>query len=200
MQLFLNTTSPFARLARVAALEKGLIDQLELIWCDPWNNDPALLAVHPLGRIPVLLTDSGHAIAESQLIVQYLDHTGTGPALVPPAQSATILAATSVPYGLMEAAFQLVIARKYEGAVQADTSVMGQRRLAAIARALTHLETAPSAPCCTAPTLDQLTTAVAVDYVRFRLPQCLSPKHHPLLHAWLDHALARESLRSTAFA
>lgn len=200
MQLFLNATSPFARLARVAAIEKGLIDDMELIWCDPWNNDLALLALHPMGRIPVLLTDSGHAIAESQLIVQYLDQTGTGGALVPPAQCAAVLAATSVAYGLMEAAFQLVIARKYEGAAQADASVMGQRRLAAITRALTQLETAPPAPCGGTASLNQLTTAVAVDYVRFRLPPCVSTQRYPQLNAWLDQALERESLRSTAFA
>ena len=81
LQLFLNATSPFARLARVVALEKGLGQRLQLVACDPWNNDPALLAQHPQARIPVLVTDSGTAIAESLLIAQYLDHLGTGPAL-----------------------------------------------------------------------------------------------------------------------
>ena len=83
MQLFLNTTSPFARVARVVALEKGLADQLELVWCDPWNNYPALLAQHPQARIPVLVTDDGQAIAESLLIAQYLDHMGRVPRLIP---------------------------------------------------------------------------------------------------------------------
>ncbi|MBO1997045.1 glutathione S-transferase N-terminal domain-containing protein [Staphylococcus epidermidis] len=50
-------------MARVIALEKGL--NPELVWCDPWANDPALPAVHPQARIPVLLTEDGHAIAES---------------------------------------------------------------------------------------------------------------------------------------
>ena len=84
MQLFLNATSPFARVARIAALEKGLAERVQLVWSDPWNHDPALLAVHPQLRIPVLVTDEGQAIAESLLIAQYLDQIGTGPALVPP--------------------------------------------------------------------------------------------------------------------
>ena len=62
MQLFLNTSSPFARVARVVALEKGLADQLELVWCDPWNNDPALLAQHPQARIPVLSRTMGRPL------------------------------------------------------------------------------------------------------------------------------------------
>ena len=67
MQLFLNTTSPFARVARVIVLEKGLTDRVDLVWSDPWGNDPALLAAHPQLRIPVLMTNDGHAIAESLL-------------------------------------------------------------------------------------------------------------------------------------
>ena len=68
------------RVARIAALEKGLAERVQLVWSDPWNHDPALLAVHPQLRIPVLVTDEGQAIAESLLIAQYLDQIGTGPA------------------------------------------------------------------------------------------------------------------------
>ncbi len=132
MQLFLNATSPFARVARVAALHHGLADQLTLVWSDPWNQDPALLAAHPQLRIPVLVTAEGHAISESLLIAQYLDHIGSGPALVPADHSAAVLARASVAYGLMESAFNVVIARKYEGTAVADASVLGQRRLAAL--------------------------------------------------------------------
>ncbi len=112
----------------------------------PWNHDPALLAVHPQLRIPVLVTDEGQAIAESLLIAQYLDQIGTGPALVPPAQcAAAVLAQASVGYGLMEAAFAVVIARRPQGA-EADASVLGQRRLAALGRALAQLGANATAP------------------------------------------------------
>ena len=146
MQLFLNATSPFARLARVVAIEKGCAAQLQLVWCDPWGDDPALLAVHPQGRIPVLLTDSGQALSESLLIAQYLDGVGDGPSLLPPEQHTTVLATTSVAYGLMESAFATVIARKHHGDA-ADSSVLGQRRLRAIDRALQWLDTPPLPPC-----------------------------------------------------
>ncbi len=46
----------------------------------------------------------------------------------------------------MESAFNVVIARKYEGERVADASVLGQRRLAALNRALTLLENARP-PC-----------------------------------------------------
>jgi glutathione S-transferase len=198
MQLFLNATSPFARVARVAAMEKGLADQIELVWCDPWGNDPALLAQHPQARIPVLVTNDGAALSESLLIAQYLDAIGHGAPLVPGAQMAQVLARTSVAYGLMEAAFGVVIARKYEGA-SADDTVMGQRRMAAIARVLAQWEAAPPAPLQEQPTLDAITTAVALAYVRFRLPALWQPAQSPRLYAWLDAAEQRSSLAQTQF-
>lgn len=198
MQLFLNATSPFARVARIAALEKGLAERVQLVWSDPWNHDPALLAVHPQLRIPVLVTDEGQAIAESLLIAQYLDQIGTGPALVPPAQCAAVLAQASVGYGLMEAAFAVVIARKYQGA-EADASVLGQRRLAALCRTLAQLEQTPPRPVGADFGLDQITVAVGLEYVRFRLPALLPAETTPRLHAWLEAARQRPSLHATRF-
>lgn len=199
MQLFLNTTSPFARLARVVAIEKGLIDQVQLVACDPWNNDPALLAQHPQARIPVLVTEDGAAIAESLLIAQYLDQVGPGPRLVPTTHAGAVLARTSVAYGLMEAAFQLVIARKNDGAAVADASLMGQRRLAAIARVLERWEAEPLAPLPAQLTLDHIATTVALAYVQFRLPALLAPSTYPQLQQWLQQAEQRHSFHSTIF-
>ena len=198
MQLYLNQTSPFARFVRVVALEKGLQDQLQLIAADPWNNDTALQARHPQLRVPVLVTEDGQAIAESMLIAQYLELCGHGPALVPVERAAAVLAHTSVAYGLMEAAFQVVIARKYEGEA-ADGSVLGQRRLAAIDRALQQLEQALPDTLTMPMTLDTLATAVAVDYVRFRLPVLLETPSRPRLQAWLAQALQQPHLAATGF-
>ena len=206
MQLFLNTTSPFARLVRVAAIEKGCINQVQLHGCDPWSNAPALLAQHPQARIPVLVTEAGDAIAESLLIAQYLDQLDGPARLVPAEHASAVLARTSVAYGLMEAAFNVVIARKNDGALVADASLMGQRRLAAIDRVLVQLEAAPPAtiPHKTghttgALTLDQITTVVALAYVQFRLPALLPIGGYPQLCQWLAHAEQRPSLHSTQF-
>lgn len=200
MQLFLNATSPFARVARVVALEKGLVHQLELRWCDPWSNDPALLAQHPQARIPVLVTHDGNANSESLLIAQYLDHISPSTQLIPPAQTGAVLARTSVAYGLMEAAFNVVIARKNDGADVADANVMGQRRLAAIQRVLQQWESATPAALGHTITLDQIATAVALAYVQFRLPALFAPGDYPQLHHWLQHAEQRSTLAQTVFA
>ncbi|WP_370680583.1 glutathione S-transferase family protein [Comamonas sp. GB3 AK4-5] len=196
MRLFLNATSPFARLARVIALEKGL--DVELVWCDPWANDAALLAVHPQGRIPVLVTADGHALSESLLIAQYLDAQGRGAPLLPGTTMAATLAQVGVGYGLMEAAFNTMIARKHDAA--ADHTIMGQRRLAAMQRDLAQLEKTLPAPLGASCTLDQLVVAVAAEYVNFRLPGTITPAQHPLLCQWLQGMARHPHLAATAFA
>lgn len=197
MQLLLNATSPFARLVRVVALEKGLADRLELVWVDPWTNDPQLLAAHPQGRVPVLVTDEGPALSESLLIAQYLDDVGPGPALLPATQRAAHLARCGVGYGLMEAAFTTMIARKHQGP-SADASELGLRRSAAMVRDLQWLE-ADVAQWTGVLRLEHLVVAVALDYLDFRLPAVLAQQALPRLQAWRAAVAGRESLRATAF-
>jgi len=198
MQLFLNATSPFARFARVVAIEKGLADQLQLRWCDPWSNDPALLEAHPQGRIPVLRTEDGSAISESLLIALYFDALAPTPSLVPIQSRAAALAQTSVAYGLMEAAFQMVIAHKHEGAL-AHESVMGQRRASALQRALQWVEHQDIPVSGAAWQLGHLCLAIALEYVQFRLPHLLPTPAHTHCQRWLAAASQRTSLRTTAF-
>ena len=73
MRLFANTTSPFVRLVRLAIAEKGLSDQIEVEIVDPWADPAHFLAANPAGRVPTLVTDDGHAIAEAHLILRYLE-------------------------------------------------------------------------------------------------------------------------------
>ena len=68
MELYLNATSPYARLVRIVLLEKGLMDAVTLKWCDPWADDADLLKANPAGRIPALVTEDGTTLSESMLI------------------------------------------------------------------------------------------------------------------------------------
>ncbi|SER57391.1 glutathione S-transferase N-terminal domain-containing protein [Halopseudomonas bauzanensis] len=197
MKLYLNATSPFARVARIIALEKGLQDQLELCWSDPWTNDPALLQANPVGRIPVLVTEDGRAIAESLLIAQYLDNLTPSPRLLPPAELAAVLQRTGLGYGLMEAAFTTVIGRKHDA--EADQSVLGQRRLQAIDRSIQALASQHRDDGQQTLDLSIIVTAVALDYVLFRLPEIDWRSRYPELAAWHQRVTVRANFTETAF-
>lgn len=203
MQLHLNATSPFARVARIVAIEKGLQDQLKLCWSDPWADPAELLKANPAGRIPVLITDTGTPIAESLLIAQYLDAQSAAPALLPADSLAEVLEQTGCGYGLMEAAFSTVIHRKHEGS-EADHTLLGKRRQQAIERIIATLE-ASSQPVADPEAqqpvnLGQLVVAVALDYVNFRLPEIAWQAKSPALAAWHQTFIQRSSFTETAFA
>ncbi|WP_404471300.1 glutathione S-transferase N-terminal domain-containing protein [Vreelandella venusta] len=200
MELFLNATSPYARMARIILLEKGLAGDVTLRWCDPWVDDPALLAVNPAGRIPVLITHNGTALSESLLIAMYLDAQYPNTPIIPDAQRGDVLHLAGLAQNLMDAAFTTVIARKHYGP-EIDQSELGLRRQRAIQRLIKRLgEELHENQLTESLTLGDIATAVALDYLAFRLPEVDWQAACPPLQAWQVKVVRRESFQHTAFA
>lgn len=197
MELFLNGTSPYARVVRIVALEKQIGDALDLSWVDPWSDDAALLGVNPHARVPVLLTDDGVALSESLLICLYLDGVGGARRLLPQAQHGEVLAQAGVGQGLIDAAFNTVMARKHQG-VEADATLLGQRRWRAIERSLKQLDEQLGVPL-TEPLLGDIIVAVALSYIDFRLPEYAWQQAHPRLADWDAVMQTRPSFVATRF-
>lgn len=191
MQLLLNQTSPYARAARVTALEAGLGARLTLVSSDPWNDDPTLLAANPGNKVPVLITDEGIALSETLLICVHLHQLNGGSPL-----AAERLQLAGLGQGLIDAAFGTVIARKHGGAAQ-DDSVLGARRLAAIDRLLARLA---ETSALDAQDLDfsHYLVAVGLDYLSFRLPEIDWSAHRRLV-AFHQRLTARPSFSATTF-
>lgn len=166
MQLYLNTTSPYARLVRIVLIEKGLINAVTLNWCDPWADDPALLKANPAGRIPALVTEKGTTLSESMLIAIYLDSAYPEKPVLPVNCMGEVLHLAGLGQNLMEAAFTTVIARKHNGN-EADNSVLGARRLRAIQRLLNQLNSELGEASVDAINLGEIAVAVALDYLAF---------------------------------
>jgi glutathione S-transferase len=195
MKLYLNKASPYARLALVVAHEKGLAEALELVWVDPWTSSPEFLAVAPLGRVPVLVTDDGAAIADSAAICDYLDALGKTRALVPPlAARSRTLHKYGLGRGIVELAFGSTIEKRFHP----DSQPLGQRWGENIMRAAQFLETRTSRLDADQPDLGDLCISVGLAYTDFRLPQVGWRRSCPQLAAWQDCMLARQSLVATA--
>ena len=77
MKLYVTPTSPYARLAMIARLEKG-VDEIELVWTRTRVPDDPMLAFNPSGRVPYLRLDDGTGFEDTDVIVDYMD------VLVPP--------------------------------------------------------------------------------------------------------------------
>lgn len=79
-KLLLSTTSPYSAKARMAALHAGY--DCEWVVVDTSKPNAELSAANPLGKIPVLLTESDGAVFDSVVILQYINRA-TGGKLLP---------------------------------------------------------------------------------------------------------------------
>ena len=200
MELYLNATSPYARLVRIVLLEKGLADTVTLKWCDPWADDAELLKANPAGRIPALVTEEGTTLSESMLIAVYLDSVSPNPPMLPAASRGDVLHLAGLGQNLMDAAFTTVIARKHYGN-EIDESELGQRRSRAIQRLLKQLNNElGEKQQASATNLGDIAIAVALEYLAFRLPKVSWKEEYSQLLAWHSGVTERASFHETAFA
>ena len=200
MKLFLNKTSPYARMIRILLLEKDLTDEVEFCWCDPWNDDKQLIAENPAGKIPTLITDSGIPISESLLIACYLETLASKQKLIPQHRQESVFHLCGLAQGLMDAAFTTVVSKKHLSA-EAENSVLAQRRLRAILRTLNRLEhSIENLSIKNELTIGDIATAVALEYLLFRLPELYSGSEYPKIESWLADISQSSSFISTRFS
>jgi len=74
MKLYVTPGSPYARMARIVILEKGLESRVEIITAKTRIADSPYYSINPSGRVPYLVRDDGVGLEESALICSYLDH------------------------------------------------------------------------------------------------------------------------------
>jgi glutathione S-transferase len=82
VRLYVNGMSPYGRKVRIVIHELGLADRVELVDTFPRDRPEEAIAKGPLGKIPVLETDSGVLVRDSAVIVEYLDREHGGSRLL----------------------------------------------------------------------------------------------------------------------
>jgi glutathione S-transferase len=84
MKLTFSPASPYARKVRIAAIELGLIDKIELVSATvaPAQTNEDYQRITPLKKLPVLILNNGDVILDSYVIVEYLNEIAGG-ALIP---------------------------------------------------------------------------------------------------------------------
>ena len=109
MKLHFNPASPFVRMVRVTAHEAGVAGEIELVASgaiSPVEVHQRIAADNPLGKIPCLVTDHGHALYDSRVICEYLAHHGGNAGLYPhePVKRFRALTVQALGHGIAEAA------------------------------------------------------------------------------------------------
>jgi glutathione S-transferase len=89
MKLYITPGSPYARVARIVVLEKGLQNRVEVIAARTRATNSPYYAVNPSGRVPYLVRDDGVGLEESAVICAWLDHCHGDPVFdLPPGDMA----------------------------------------------------------------------------------------------------------------
>ena len=88
MKLYITPGSPYARMARIVVLEKGLTDRIEILSARTREANSPYYAIAPSGRVPYLVRDDGSALEESSLICAWLDQVDGRPLFdIPPGEA-----------------------------------------------------------------------------------------------------------------
>ena len=217
MQLLANTTSPYVRIARVAMIEKGFDVEPTLV--DPWADDARLRAANAATRVPTLLLDDGTPLAESLLIVQWLEMARPAPdwpSLIgrDATTAAGVLSRAGIALGAIDASVHTIITRKVTAPVLFDETPVGLRRRRTMVEGLQRLEALVAvlggaragaqagadpgeSAGSGAPTLDAICAVVLFDYQQLRYAdQPWLPKT-PALQALAQTLRQRPSFAST---
>ena len=88
MKLYVTPGSPYARMARIVAIEKGLEKRVEVIFAQTRTAGSPYYRINPSGRVPYLLRDDGVGMEESALICDWFDQLDGKPAFALPAGEA----------------------------------------------------------------------------------------------------------------
>jgi len=203
MKLFSSSATPFGRKVEVIAIEKGLIDGIEVVATStsPTSPHEALSRSNPLIKIPTLILDDGRVLYDSLVICDYFDTLRPPPKVIPEAgpKRWDVLTTHALASGICEAA----VSSRYEQALRPEPLrwpdwVKGQMRK--IDSGLDWLEgnigllgNAGAAHVDVA----QVAAGCAFGYLDFRFSQVEWRKTRPGLAAWSAEFAKRASMQRT---
>ena len=197
MKLYVTLTSPYARLARIVVIEKGLEGRVEIVEAKTRTANSPYYRINPSGRVPYLVDDAGVGMEDSQLICAYLDGLDGKPRFHPALDP-------NWPYRRLEASARSlcdgisVWVREMHRPENERSPTTIAHEVARSQRIADVFETLVADPLLQgAPNMAQLVLAVALDTARVRGPGDLTAGR-PQLAAWLARLAALPSMRATA--
>lgn len=183
-----SPASPFGRKVKMAALELGLMDRIEIVAAD--TNDPSepLRQQNPLGKIPTLVLEDGTTLFDSRVIVEYLDHLAGGKIFPAGEARFSQLRLQALADGIADAALLQVYEGRYRPEEGRNASWLAHQA-GKVTRGLEALEAAPPT-FPDRPRIGEIALACALGYLDLRF-EGKWRADFPKLVAWLDDFAAR---------
>ncbi|AFK51989.1 glutathione S-transferase family protein [Tistrella mobilis] len=198
MKLYYTNTSPFARIVRLAILELGIADRLEMAIADPWTEESGLYRVNPLEKVPALELDDGRVLVDSLTIAEYLDRSFGENRLLPldPAGWVSERRLAALAHGVIEAGVARLIERLRRPEPYRWAG-WDARQKAKIVRTLDLLEGEVAGFAGTEPGLGRIALAAALGYMDFRFADDAWREGRPKLAAWYAAVADRPAMQQT---
>ena len=183
-----SPASPFGRKVKIAAIELGLMDRIEVVAADTTDPSEVLRQQNPLGKIPTLVLEDGTALFDSRVIVEYLDHLAGRKLLPSDGARFAQLRLQALADGICDAALLQVYEARFrpEDTRNADWLAHQDGK---VARGLAALEAAPP-QLPGNPRIGEIAQACTLGYLDLRFGGAWRAAH-PKLVAWLDDFAAR---------
>lgn len=197
MKLLGSVTSPYVRKVRIVMAEKKL--DYEFVQEDVWAAHTSIVSSNPLGKVPCLLMETGEALHDSRVIVEYLDTLSPVGKLIPPSgrERTEVKVWEALADGLLDAAIAARLEAHWVGRSEAERSQAWIDRqlgkvhdtLAAMSKGLSdnsmcagiHLSLADIAVGC------------ALGYLDFRFPHIAWRRDYPNLDKLQEKLMQRQS-------
>ncbi|MFV1997863.1 MAG: glutathione S-transferase N-terminal domain-containing protein [Acidiferrobacterales bacterium] len=195
MKLYGSDTSPYVRKVRIVIAEKKL--DCDWVLERPADAGGRFRELNPLGKIPVLETDSGNVIYDSPVIAEYLDSL-TSPRLIPETGEARWQVQTlhALGDGMMDA----TVARMLESRKPEDKQTSGvvSKQEGKIATALGSLNSIAVASFLAGDSISMadIAIATALSYIDFRYAHDWRSQY-PVLATWAEPVFSRDSFTGT---
>lgn len=175
--------SPFGRKVKIAASVLGLSDQISVLPADTNDADDSLRQQNPLGKIPVLVLQSGETLYDSRVIIEYLD-TLSSHSIFPEGEARfAALRGQALADGIMDAAIIQVYENRFrDPEIRSATWLSYQAEK--VSRGLAQLETG-ILTLEKQVMIDDIALACALGYLDLRFEGTWR-QSHPNLVAWLD--------------
>jgi glutathione S-transferase len=198
MKLTFSPGSPFARKVRIAAIELGLIDKIELTpaaVAPTQKNEAYSHDISPVRKLPALILDDGNVIVDSYVITEYLDELAGGGKLIPASGPARWKVKSE--HSMLQGMTDAMLLCRYEVGVRPKEFLWQAWYDDQWDRAWEGLTRFENHPDILTRPLDaaQIALVCVLGYADFRFPDCGWHKAFPKLDAFHNKMLQRESVK-----
>jgi glutathione S-transferase len=201
MKLIGAVTSPYVRKVRIVMAEKKL--EYEFVQEDVWAASTSIVASNPLGKVPCLLMETGEALYDSRVIVEYLDTLSPVGKLIPPSgrERTEVKVWEALADGLLDAAIAARLEAHWVGRSEAERSQAWiDRQLGKVHDALAAISQglADNSMCAGIHlSLADIAVGCALGYLDFRFPNIAWRRDYSYLDKLQEKLMQRQSFVDT---